>query len=465
MITRLEIDGFKSFDKFKVDLTPFVVVAGINGAGKSNLFDAIMLLAKLAEKDIRSAFSEQRGEAYELFSQDAEGSFGHEMNFAVEVLVDKKIKDSWGGEADLKYTRLRYELRLERKKDERGIERIFVISESLQPILLGQDPWYLTYLGRQNESWRPLFSGDVIPFIYTEPEIDFVSIRVEQSGHGRPRQLSSLQSTMLSGATNTEHAHALAVRSEMLNWKCLQLNAVELRKPSSKLSSSEHMGSDGANIASTLFRIKSTEPQIINRIAREMMRLNPAIKSLDVTEDDLKNSYVVTICMEDGREFTSNVLSEGTLRFLALSTLKHDPEHKGVICFEEPENGINPFRIGQMVSLLDDLSTDFKTEIVAEFPARQVLVNTHSPVFVGEVCKLERFENRGTVLFARMVNKISEGKKKQHTLITPVQLSEKVDLFRMGDHSKEALRVSQKELVEYLKSASFPHELEQLARP
>ncbi|MDP5171162.1 MAG: DUF2339 domain-containing protein [Bacteroidia bacterium] len=30
-----------------------------------------MLLAKLAEKDIRSAFSEQRGEAYELFSQDA----------------------------------------------------------------------------------------------------------------------------------------------------------------------------------------------------------------------------------------------------------------------------------------------------------------------------------------------------------------------------------------------------------
>lgn len=32
MITRLEIDGFKSFDNFKVDLSPFVVVAGINGA-------------------------------------------------------------------------------------------------------------------------------------------------------------------------------------------------------------------------------------------------------------------------------------------------------------------------------------------------------------------------------------------------------------------------------------------------
>ena len=35
--------------------------------------------------------------------------------------------------------------------------------------------------------------------------------------------------------------------------------------------------------------------------------------------------------------FSSRVLSDGTLRMLALATLKNDPEHQGVLCFEEPE--------------------------------------------------------------------------------------------------------------------------------
>ena len=35
MITRIEIDVFKSFRKFSMDFTPFTVIAGINASGKS----------------------------------------------------------------------------------------------------------------------------------------------------------------------------------------------------------------------------------------------------------------------------------------------------------------------------------------------------------------------------------------------------------------------------------------------
>lgn len=48
MITRIEIDGFKSFHQFAVDLRPFQVFIGPNGVGKSNLFDAIVLLSNLS---------------------------------------------------------------------------------------------------------------------------------------------------------------------------------------------------------------------------------------------------------------------------------------------------------------------------------------------------------------------------------------------------------------------------------
>jgi AAA15 family ATPase/GTPase len=150
MITRLEITGFKSFENFSVDLAPFVVVAGVNGAGKSNLFDAIQLLSRLAEMDIRTAFSGRRGEAYELFAQNTDGSYAQFMEFSVEMLLDRQVRDTWGSEAELSYTRLRYTLSIERKNDKRGIERLFVQKESLTVIPRGTDDWYKIHVGMHN---------------------------------------------------------------------------------------------------------------------------------------------------------------------------------------------------------------------------------------------------------------------------------------------------------------------------
>ncbi len=56
MITQIEIDGFKTFSDFKLELAPFQVLVGPNGSGKSNLFDALHLLSRLAEYDLLTAF-------------------------------------------------------------------------------------------------------------------------------------------------------------------------------------------------------------------------------------------------------------------------------------------------------------------------------------------------------------------------------------------------------------------------
>ena len=50
MLTRLEVNGFKTFEKLDVTLTPFTMIVGNNAAGKSNLFDVIQLLSNLATK-------------------------------------------------------------------------------------------------------------------------------------------------------------------------------------------------------------------------------------------------------------------------------------------------------------------------------------------------------------------------------------------------------------------------------
>src|SRR5439155_19127893 len=117
MITQIEIDGFKTFKDFKVELAPFQVIVGPNGAGKSNLFDALQLLSRLVEMDLQTAFQpprddplKPRGDAYELFTLLPNGERVERMRLAVEMLVDQKVQDDLGGEYELTYRRLRYEL-------------------------------------------------------------------------------------------------------------------------------------------------------------------------------------------------------------------------------------------------------------------------------------------------------------------------------------------------------------------
>ena len=52
MLTRLEVDGFKNLVDFKMDFGPYTCIAGPNGVGKSNIFDAIQFLALLTESTI-----------------------------------------------------------------------------------------------------------------------------------------------------------------------------------------------------------------------------------------------------------------------------------------------------------------------------------------------------------------------------------------------------------------------------
>src|SRR5215831_12056404 len=96
MLTRIEIDGFKTFENFSMNLGPFLVILGPNATGKSNLFDAIRFLAHLAGMDLRAAVRGLRGEPHELFRRQGDGSPGSRMAFAVELLLNPEVHDPWG---------------------------------------------------------------------------------------------------------------------------------------------------------------------------------------------------------------------------------------------------------------------------------------------------------------------------------------------------------------------------------
>ncbi|GAA3498912.1 hypothetical protein GCM10019016_060150 [Streptomyces prasinosporus] len=96
-------------------------------------------------------------------------------------------------------------------------------------------------------------------------------------------------------------------------------------------------------------------------------------------EDDVRELLTIRLHEISGMVLPARSLSEGTLRFLALCVLREDPEIRGLVCMEEPENGIHPANLSAMVDLVRDLAVDPQETPGDDNPFRQVLINTHSP--------------------------------------------------------------------------------------
>jgi len=410
MITYLKINGFKSFHNFEMEFTPFTVIAGANASGKSNLFDALTLLSRLAETDnLKRAFHEQRGEFFELFTQYGDDNYASEMEFVVEMLVNKNIKDAWGNDSKLKYTRLRYELSIKRITNSSGIQDLVVSKENLLKLNHQEDVWVSNIIPKKSlEFWRPKVGTGKrgIPYIETVNENNLDIIQVPQdgtTGNKRRFPLSNATRTVLSSFDTIDFPHVLAAKEEMRSWKFLQLNPEDLRQATSKNNGEDTISVSGKNLAAALFRIKQSEKYSLKDISRKLNNFLPNFIEVDVIDDNENKQYLIKLKDVDKKEFSSRVLSEGTLRILALCILEFDEKHTGLLCFEEPENGIHPFRIKAMTELLKDLSVDFN-EI--NFPLRQVIVNTHSPVLVGNMLKWKDDKNV-SIWYAQMRTSIS----------------------------------------------------------
>ena len=112
MITRIEVDGFKSLRGFALDLEPLTAILGPNGAGKSNILEAMALLSRLMTTDVPSALKGGRGRIDDQFSR-AGGQLASRMTFGVESILPP-LPAEVAKRRRPTFNRVRYEFVLER---------------------------------------------------------------------------------------------------------------------------------------------------------------------------------------------------------------------------------------------------------------------------------------------------------------------------------------------------------------
>lgn len=432
MITQIEIDGFKSFSNFKMEFSPLTVIVGTNASGKSNLFDALHLLSNLSQMDLRSAFSSKqlRGEVSELFTKYDDEHTASEMSFVVDMLVPRNITDKWGGKDVVKTPRLRYQLKIAKSRNELGYEELSVIHEELSRIATDDDVWAKKYLSGRPDIWKSTKSGGSgKPYIYTEEKRDHPTIRVRQDGKqgGRSVLANAVNQTVLGSINSVDFPHVYAAQQEMASWNFMQLNPELLREPTRYDANytGDTIGHAGENLSAALYRLKNQDPYNMQQIVLKLSSFLPEYTKLNVRDDKANKQFVFDLQNSDGKTFSSRVLSEGTLRLLVLCVLLFDDKFQGLLCFEEPENGIHPARMEAMVSLLRLLSSDFYDD---EVSLRQVIVNSHSPVLLKYLSQnYSQIDDAVSIWFSKLISSsvMVDGKRKSIRIsrITPLTKS------------------------------------------
>lgn len=308
------------------------------------------------------------------------------------MIIPSQGFDDLGQAAQASITFVKYTLVLGYRLDQ-GLRSSGVLEikrEELDQINIGDAPKELLF--EYHPDWRKsvIKGRRITPFISTENDM----INLHQDGaSGRPqrRLASTLPRTVLSATNAAESRTALLVRREMQSWRLLQLEPSALRK-SDEFNAPTQLGDDGSNLAATLYELARTHrnsetdqldpEQIYTRVAKKLWELIDDVYQVTVDRDDKRELLTLQITDRNQTTHAARALSDGTLRFLALAVLEMDPRAQGVICLEEPENGIHPVRIPKILDLLQAIAVDTEYPVDDDNPLRQVIINTHSPLVV-----------------------------------------------------------------------------------
>ncbi len=152
----------------------------------------------------------------------------------------------------------------------------------------------------------------------------------------------------------------------------LVLNSLLLRKASPP-GQGRSFKPDGSNLPWVIADLKKRSPERLAQWSAHLRTAFPDIEGITTIERPEDRHRYLVIRYRDGVEVPSWMVSDGTLRMLALTLPAYLPDLQGVYLIEEPENGIHPRAIETMYQSLSSVYD------------AQVLLATHSPVILNIV--------------------------------------------------------------------------------
>jgi predicted ATPase len=366
-------------------LGPLVVLVGPNASGKSNLFDALRLLAGFVnERTLEATFEGHRGTPIESFHRAGRTS--------EEMLRERALRLCLEADVELSAPTVARVTDQVRASSER-VASGSVISHRL--LRYGVDVELAPATGRlrvRGESLEAL-RRDATPKASRKPFLgrDGSKLHLRREGGGHPYYHElGLDHTVLSEPLYPPHfAHAVAFKEELARWRGHALTTADMRWAGT-VSGGEAVGRTGAGLATFLGRLGAEHPTELSRLTSRLRELVPSVDGLQV-EADAEGAMLLRI-VEQGVPLSARVASSGTLRMLGVLSAVSPMSGATLVTLEEPERSVHARRLGALVEVLAEASAG---------GGLQVVISTHSAAFATHfpdnailVCDKEGWETR-----------------------------------------------------------------------
>lgn len=375
MIARVEALSYRCLRYVHQRLGPFQVLIGPNASGKSTFLDVVAFLADLVREkegvaaavasrapDLRDLCWMRRGDVFEL---------------AIESVIPEALRVRKNGS----YSHVRYEV------------RAGLLPETQEVSLLAEALWLKAETSveqRSSRIQRTLFPEDLTPpdsvvtpaRKHTPQGWRRVLNKVTESGNDYFRSESSEWNNLfrlgprrsaLANLPEDEEKFPVSIwfrRSLLEGVQRLALNSEALRRPS-RPGSPRQFQTDGSNLPWVINDLHERAPERVKEWIAHVRTALPDLQDIRTVERSEDRHRYIVLDYSSGLQAPSWLVSDGTLRMLALTILAYIPELQGTYLIEEPENGIHPRAVE---TVLQSLSSVY---------GAQVLLATHSPVILS----------------------------------------------------------------------------------
>ncbi|PXV69271.1 putative ATPase [Dysgonomonas alginatilytica] len=352
MIRSITLENFFSFkEETIIDLTDINILLGINGSGKSTLLKAIRLLHEaVAGVGFENIFQKEWGG----FNQVVNTNGGHAKFIKIKYKLDAEaLNKTKPSRSSFKYPyNPTYQI---------TIHPIGLVGYYLSEILFVEDKLleektrYITDKPIGTEVAEFDRKGKLIEYKH----IDDISF-----------QESVLQ--QISDRSRYPYMYMLkeAIKQISVYDYFNTSSASPIRKPSD-YSTETVLNRTGDNLAQVLSKLQINNSLAYDEIEKLLQRVNPNFKSIQF-EQFPSQIYLSLKESNLNKTIGASHISDGTLRFLLYMTMLYNPNRGGLICIDEPENGLHPDMINTLAQAVKHASQ-----------TTQILIATHSPLLVN----------------------------------------------------------------------------------
>lgn len=375
MIRRIQVTNYRSLYNIDLVLSDFHVLVGPNASGKTTFMDVISFVAEIVKDGVDQAIRARSTNYIDLTFC----SRGGDITFAIEAELPPGVRPQ-----NESFDMIRYELRIGLSA-ETGEHAIFseraLIYDSLKNTAkpVAQQTLFPVWHEMIEQIENMKFKAKSFKLILTkkpEGNDNFYPEASERKGAGgfMPSFKLGTKRTALGNlpADETKFKASMWFRSILFEGVKLFILDSQKIKQASPPGKGRHFQTDGSNLPWVIEELRK-EPIRFQQWVEHIQTALPDIEDIETIERQDDRHRYLRIRYANGTAIPSWLVSDGTLRMLALTIPAYLPGFSGVYLIEEPENGIHPRAIETVIQSLSSVY------------GAQILIATHSPLVISLV--------------------------------------------------------------------------------